>query len=119
LYILKKYILRFILLAIFAGYYGSITLFPHYHVVDGVTIVHSHPFKGKQDSWQPDHQHSGKGLVVIQLLSSLVINPPCSCCSSIDPGIYQSDFIYVTYTSICFSTDTEYSNQLRAPPLAS
>ncbi|MFR9564916.1 MAG: hypothetical protein SNG14_05235 [Rikenellaceae bacterium] len=31
-----------LLLLLFSAYYINITLFTHYHVVDGVTIVHSH-----------------------------------------------------------------------------
>ena len=30
------------LLTLFAGYYGGVTLFVHTHIINGVTIVHSH-----------------------------------------------------------------------------
>ena len=59
----------FLLLIIFLGYYGSITFFSHVHVVDGVTIVHSHPYKSVNGNNMPDSQHNKKELQVIQLLS--------------------------------------------------
>ncbi|RGY78641.1 hypothetical protein DXA23_16785 [Phocaeicola vulgatus] len=33
------------LLLVFASYWCGITLFTHSHVVNGVIVVHSHPFK--------------------------------------------------------------------------
>ena len=57
--------LRWLLLLLFIGYYGSVSLFMHVHVENGVTIVHSHPF-----------QHQGQGhhhdsLAEIQLFHQL------------------------------------------------
>ena len=48
---------------IFIAYLGGITLFTHSHVVNGVIIVHSHPFKG-------EHQHTEVELETIFFLSS-------------------------------------------------
>ena len=45
------HILKLFLPLIFIAYLGGITLFTHSHVVNGVIIVHSHPFKG-------EHQHT-------------------------------------------------------------
>lgn len=53
-----KYISRHVriwaicLLSVFATYYGAVMLFAHVHVVNGVMLVHSHPFN-KQ------HTHAG------------------------------------------------------------
>ncbi len=44
-------IIKFILPLIFILYWGGVTLFTHSHVVNGVIIVHSHPFKAH-------HQHT-------------------------------------------------------------
>ncbi len=38
-------IMRWFLPVLFISYMAGITLFTHSHVVNGVTIVHSHPFK--------------------------------------------------------------------------
>ena len=58
-----------LLLINFLGYYGSIAFFSHVHVVDGVTIVHSHPYKPVNKNNLPDNPHSNKELKVIQFLS--------------------------------------------------
>lgn len=38
-------IMKWFLPVLFISYMAGITLFTHSHVVNGVTIVHSHPFK--------------------------------------------------------------------------
>lgn len=43
--------MRFALPLLFILYWGGVTLFTHSHVVNGVIIVHSHPFKAH-------HHHS-------------------------------------------------------------
>ena len=64
--------LGFLLLILFLGYFGSITLFPHSHVVNGVTIVHSHPYKLVKGSGSPNLQHTDKAFLLIQLLSEFI-----------------------------------------------
>lgn len=59
--------LRFFLLALFISYYGDITFFTHYHVVNGVTIVHSHyfhsdPHEGHREA---GHTHTSAEFTVI------------------------------------------------------
>ena len=56
------HILKLFLPLIFIAYLGGITLFTHSHVVNGVIIVHSHPFKG-------EHQHTEVELETIFFLS--------------------------------------------------
>lgn len=68
-------ILKYFLLILFLGYYGSITFFVHVHVVNGVTIVHSHPyniFKGKKGDKSPPHHHSANSYIVIHVLSHFI-----------------------------------------------
>lgn len=64
--------LQLILFVLFIGYYGSITLFPHSHIVDGVTIVHSHPYKTDKSSVPFKLPHTGKEIMLIQTLSGFV-----------------------------------------------
>lgn len=52
---MAKY-MKWLLLVLFIGYYGSISLFMHVHVEDGTTIVHSHPFRKTADG--TCHHHS-------------------------------------------------------------
>lgn len=56
-------ILKFFLPLLFVAYLGGITLFTHSHVVNGVIIVHSHPFKG-------EHEHTEAEFETIFFLSS-------------------------------------------------
>ena len=58
-------ILKWFLPLLFIAYLGGITLFTHSHVVNGVIIVHSHPFKG-------EHSHTEAQVETIFFLSSFV-----------------------------------------------
>ena len=60
-------IMRWFLPVLFISYMAGITLFTHSHVVNGVTIVHSHPFKQGTA-----HQHSTVELLHIHILSHLI-----------------------------------------------
>lgn len=64
-----KALMRIIFPVIFILYAGSITFFTHTHIVDGVTIVHSHPFQ-KNSEGHPTHEHTGIELQLIQSLST-------------------------------------------------
>ncbi len=64
-----KKISRFFLLILFLGYYGSITLFTHTHIINGITIVHSHPFNSGTKENPIKHQHTENGFLLIQFLS--------------------------------------------------
>lgn len=59
-------IMRCFLPILFVTYLASITFFAHVHVVNGVTIVHSHPFKKGAA-----HQHSTVELLLVHFLSHL------------------------------------------------
>lgn len=59
-------ITRYFLPILFVSYLVSLTFFAHVHVVNGVTIVHSHPFKKGAA-----HEHSTVELIHIHFLSHL------------------------------------------------
>ena len=59
-------ITRYFLPILFVSYLVSLTFFAHVHVVNGVTIVHSHPFKKGAA-----HKHSTVELLLIHFLSHL------------------------------------------------
>ena len=48
---------------IFLWYIGCVSLTPHTHIVDGVTIVHSHPASAE------GHQHTAEETIGIELIS--------------------------------------------------
>jgi len=59
--------MRWFLPILFISYLVSFTFFTHVHVVNGVTIVHSHPFKKGAA-----HDHSTVELQLVHFLSHLV-----------------------------------------------
>ncbi len=56
--------MKWFLPVLFISYMAGITLFTHSHVVNGVTIVHSHPFKKGSE-----HSHTTVEFQLIHLLS--------------------------------------------------
>ncbi|AVM52477.1 hypothetical protein JN06_01463 [Bacteroides zoogleoformans] len=64
--------MRWFLPLLFIVYWGGITLFTHSHVVNGVIIVHSHPFRG-------EHEHTEMQLETIFYLASFV-SPSLTLC---------------------------------------
>ncbi|MBN2765297.1 MAG: hypothetical protein JXR27_02915 [Paludibacteraceae bacterium] len=58
------------LLALFIAFWGSTHFFVHVHIIDGVTIVHSHPFSPKNN-----HQHNAEQICLIQHLLHYDISP--------------------------------------------
>jgi hypothetical protein len=63
---------RLLLLLLFLGYYGGITFFTHAHIVNGITIVHSHPYKPVKGADTSNLQHTGKEIIIIQLLTKFI-----------------------------------------------
>ena len=65
--------MKWFLPVLFISYMAGITLFTHSHVVNGVTIVHSHFFCGHTDTdGKADHAHSPKELTLITYLTTFV-----------------------------------------------
>lgn len=72
--------MKYFLPLLFLTYWGGVTLFTHSHVVNGVIIVHSHPFKA-------GHQHTGRQVETIFFLDHymassvpvLLVAVPCFC----------------------------------------
>lgn len=69
-------IMRYFLPILFVSYLASFIFFPHKHVVDGVTIVHSHPFKKGAA-----HTHTTIELLQIHLLSHLTADGAAVVCA--------------------------------------
>lgn len=62
--------MKVLLLTIFTGYVGILAFYSHVHVVDGVTIVHAHPFHKGGDG-APFHSHTPAEFQLYHVLSSL------------------------------------------------
>lgn len=61
-------VLKYMFPLLFILYMGSISLFGHLHIVNGVTIVHSHPFGD-----QTGHEHSTSEFQLIHILSHIIV----------------------------------------------
>jgi hypothetical protein len=66
-----NFLLASSLLILFLGYYGSITLFYHSHLVLGTTLVHSHPYKSDPTA-KPIHSHTDEGFRTIQFINCFI-----------------------------------------------
>ncbi len=63
-----RVIISRLVLILFLAYLAGISLFVHAHLIDGVVIVHSHPFASSSD--QPaDNPHTQNQLLTIASLS--------------------------------------------------
>jgi hypothetical protein len=111
-------LLRALLLFLFLGYYSSITLFYHAHLINGEVLVHSHPFKSDPNNNTPfqSHSHSSAAYNLINQLNEINWDSPLEMPNIPEPTPFYSEIEY-NYTSdfsyfIYFS-----STQLRAPPV--
>lgn len=102
--------MRFFLPILFIFYFGGITLFTHTHVVNGVIIVHSHPYNS-------EHTHTAQQAETIFFLSSFYtygdIPQPLS------PVLWLSVIGILTVPTLCYRPiKTTYGViSLRAPPV--
>ena len=102
---------RYFLLVLFVGYCSEIVAFLHVHIVNGVTVVHSHPSSHKET-----HQHSYVELQLYHVISRISIDD-CEV-SSLELPFFLTflrslDVIFSEGTGL---TDIERYISLRAPP---
>ena len=97
--------MRWFLPVLFISYMAGITLFTHSHVVNGVTIVHSHPFK--KDS---PHSHTTVEFQLIHLLSHV---------ATTGAGIFFLSFqfiAYLLYTCLLYTSPSPRDRQKSRMP---
>ena len=109
----KSKINALLLVALFIGYWSSITFFPHLHIVNGQIVVHSHPYSGTAEN--PGHSHGVEQLIVINLLTTLL---------AVAVIIKTLEKIYRGFTYFFTEISTQvylngkyYSYSLRGPPV--
>ena len=105
--------MKWFLPVLFISYMAGITLFTHSHVVNGVTIVHSHPFKKGSE-----HSHTTVEFQLIHLLSHVLVT---------DSGLIPTFFV-AALSLLCILFVRPQIEQfyrscpgvisLRAPPIA-
>lgn len=96
------------LLMLFLSYQASVVSFTHVHIINGVTIAHSHPFTS-------EHQHSGSQYFQLELLSHF-LSPEMEV-----PVVGSPDYRWVLTVEVIpeYATYSDaYFNilSLRAPP---
>lgn len=105
------------LLLLFCAYYANVTLFSHYHIVDGVTIVHSHFYSDDHTSSPDNNSHTKSEITLIKAISNYTVE--------LQNSIIFVSFVMITAYTIYYmgveqrSIKNSYSSkQLRAPPAA-
>lgn len=80
----RKYtrILAFALIVLFTAYYASIVRYAHVHIVDGVAVVHSHPF-------HIPHSHPAGQTFHLSFITSV------ECFEAGTPVLIQPDFHFL------------------------
>jgi hypothetical protein len=107
----------YFLLILFLAYYGSITLFNHTHIVNGVTIAHSHPFSSENGETPVKHHHTANEYILIQSISNfLVIVSFLFFTFGLIKNIFR-ETVNKTINKIFSTPDCICANGLRAPPL--
>ncbi|MBV3833415.1 hypothetical protein NXX54_20925 [Bacteroides sp. BFG-638] len=110
---LYLHIMKYFLPVLFISYMAGITLFTHSHVVNGVTIVHSHPFKKGSE-----HSHTTVEFQLLHFLNHILVT---------DSGLLPA-FIVAVFSFLCILLARPQGMRycrtcpgvisLRAPPVA-
>lgn len=69
-----KSILASLLLVFFLFYFAGTQFFTHTHNIDGVIVVHSHPYSGERTN--PNHSHTPSQLAHIAMLDAWLAEKP-------------------------------------------
>jgi hypothetical protein len=109
---------RFLLLLLFIGYYSCITLFFHAHLINGVVIVHSHPFRKNPDSGPfQSHSHPPSAYLLIHQLNKPLLENSAETHVFSDQAVLLNVYLS-SYTCTFFPSVAHSDAKLRAPPVA-
>lgn len=99
-------------LTVFVVYYAIISAYAHVHVVNGVMVVHSHPFSDQ-------HTHTAGQTLVLHYLTdfhSLEASVPLFVSSPFQPAFLID---YTEHVPTCLLPEFDSGIGLRAPPYSS
>lgn len=103
------YIFKFLMPVIFIMYWAGATLFIHKHTIDGVSIVHSHPFS------DASHHHSKGDLKWIDMLTHTAFEEAPDVPSVAFVAAYSIILLYAVPQA--FAGRKAFTHiRLRAPP---
>ena len=100
---------KLILPVFFIAYILNVSLFLHTHIVNGVTIVHSHPWS------DANHHHSSAQFQLIHLLSHFDSDGDITFDYSLVPTYHFVRSLH-NFISVAVPTITVHFNELRGPP---
>lgn len=100
-----------ILLAVYAFFFASTNLFYHSHQIEGITLVHSHPFSGAS------HSHTANQILLIEIIDSATYQGADNASAPDLIPVLLGDNICKSYTAPVLTPDI-FSFSLRAPPAA-
>ena len=108
---IRKYIVACsaFLLIIFSVYYTMVAMYTHFHIINGVTIMHAHPFHG-------EHTHSQGQLLVLDFFSHFYSDEASeTICFTIPirPLLYTLEDEYESPFALTYFSDGIY---WRGPP---
>lgn len=102
------------LMMLFVTYYVNATMFWHSHIINGVTIVHSH-IHGAEHTTLPGGGHSSREVTLISLCSALQYLDDCQAFVYTGPVlVLLAVFLAVPVCSVIRPAVS--LNYLRAPP---
>lgn len=110
-----KAFLKIIFPVIFISYACCISFFFHTHIVNGVTIVHSHPFS-TDDNGDTGHEHTGVQFELIQTLSVFFIAGLIAFSLFLKLITPVKCKIYYKPSAVFSSVSPEGISRLRPPP---
>lgn len=105
-------IIRIMLPVLFIVYTGMLVSFTHVHIINGVTIVHSHPYN--DDS--PNHTHTGAELQLLHQLSTIQQVGSCTFDYVIKPFYVYETVLSIQPISHHYMCKLHEAIRLRAPP---
>lgn len=100
------------LLTVFMAYYAIISVYAHVHVVNGVMVVHSHPFKDK-------HSHPTGQTLVLHHLTQFQSLEAGTAVEIEAPDVKLIHKSYNVYVVAHAMPDYNSGIYLRAPPVSS
>ncbi|HIX26584.1 MAG TPA: hypothetical protein H9859_02950 [Candidatus Barnesiella excrementigallinarum] len=110
---LLRPIAKYFLPILFITYMGCISLFTHTHVVNGVTIVHSHPYKSGAE-----HEHTTAEFQLIHILSNVTTVEPSMWAFFAVVLFAYSCRLYNPHSAFRRTVEEWGAHGLRAPPVS-
>lgn len=107
-----KIYLKILLPALFIAYLAGIITFTHVHIENGVTIVHSHPYKDNGEK----HHHSGAELQLLHQVSTIVLTGAIAFIFAFKIVRSVISILVNPFTDFIYILSYRGTFQLRAPP---